>query len=239
MLKFFLWLFVLVSICMIGLRAFASEQTIIENTTSGITRCNISTPNAIGYQIFNVAEDFQLSQIRVRVARAGTQTVLYNIAIFNQNFTEEYATQSFDPSGWASGAHNEYFNFDNELIPAGDGHNLVIYPDDVNVGVVQWFRSNSDEIAVNAECTALLTEYHGPGDYNFSILGHPIKFSDAWLIPTTFAATDCTFEQIGATTTASCSDPIITNTTQNVATGLILFFITFFGVLFYFKKERG
>lgn len=50
-------------------------------------------------------------------------------------------------------------------------------------------------------------------------------------------AAECTFTQeTSSTTTAICDDPVITNTTQDIGTGILIFFIFFFGLLFYFRK---
>lgn len=54
-------------------------------------------------------------------------------------------------------------------------------------------------------------------------------------IPTAYATTTCSFVTGGNTTTASCSDAVINNPTQDFATGLFLFFTVFFGLIFYMK----
>lgn len=64
-------------------------------------------------------------------------------------------------------------------------------------------------------------------------------FSTSWLIPTAYANTECEFISAGPTTTAECSDLILRNETQDIYNGLILFFVMFFGLIFYFSKRGG
>jgi len=47
-----------------------------------------------------------------------------------------------------------------------------------------------------------------------------------------FASTTCEFVTNGATTTATCADGVITNPTQDVFSGFLLFFIVFGGMVF-------
>lgn len=55
-----------------------------------------------------------------------------------------------------------------------------------------------------------------------------------WL-PSAQAAT-CTFTTTGATTTSECTDPVIAVPSIDYTFGLFLFFIMFFGLIFYFRK---
>lgn len=69
-----------------------------------------------------------------------------------------------------------------------------------------------------------------------------IPFADYWmypLIPYAFASTSCEFVTNGATTTAECSDAQIENVTQNIATGIFIFLMVFFGLITYFRSKGG
>jgi len=79
-------------------------------------------------------------------------------------------------------------------------------------------------------------------DIGFKVHGYHKPIQPFYLDPflnTVYASTNCNFVTTGSTTTAECTDPVITNTTQDIATGLFLFFVTFFGLLFYFKPKGG
>lgn len=81
--------------------------------------------------------------------------------------------------------------------------------------------------------TTLVDEFYIRAEIASTTVFHP-----SWFINTVSASTTCEFVTLGVTTTAECSDARINsdNSGLNVALGLIIFFITFFGLIFYFRK---
>lgn len=63
-------------------------------------------------------------------------------------------------------------------------------------------------------------------------------FKPEWLIATAYAATDCTFVTSGATTTTSCTDPLISNPTQDIGFGIMLFFGLLGGTILFLELRQ-
>lgn len=79
------------------------------------------------------------------------------------------------------------------------------------------------------------------GDINTSLWGiSQPTFNNFGLIATAHASTSCQFVISDNTTTAECSDPVVRTIDEGNYSfyGLVLFFIVFFGILFYHKTER-
>jgi len=227
--------------------AYFHEDVLLRNYASGpANRCYIDSPNNIAWETFQITEDQTINRIDIS-ARTETNPSSdpfdseWKMEIYNNAFGILFHSTTIDPNEFSTGYANRTFLVDSWFLKKGS-YNLVIYPDQLESNAVWWQRQGSGTDSFpddHAECTHPTTIYdQAVFDMYFKLYGYINTPNPLWSLAfgyPAYAAT-CEFVTTAATTTASCSDPIITNTNQDIGLGLFMFFITFFGLLFYFKK---
>jgi len=191
-----------------------------------------------------VPERFTISEIDLRLKAVLNTTSFpfegkWNIEIWDLDQQHMYAVKTFDPNVVTTSQATYTFPFNNEIIPKD--FLVKITTDTTEKNFLHWHRKNTGaDNYPNSEayCSAFNATYSY--DYYTVIRGEYVYWQPWFGIP--IAKAECQFVTTGATTTTNCdtatsSIQITDDPTRNIFFGLVLFFITFFGLIFYFKKS--
>jgi len=243
--KIILWTIFATILILIGLRAdaasAATESLIIsqlgENTNCTVTDLNF---NYVAQDFFHTS-GFQLGTAKIYLRKRLTGSLTGNATLYitDPGRVIIYGELPFDMSVLTTTLTAYDFDFTNQNIHIDKNisYELFFAPDNILLtnAIIARYNTNPFQDSVGTiDCP--FTGYTGPGDLKYQIYGYPDAFNLSWIIPTALAATECTFVTNGATTTTECTDPTITNTTQDIATGIFIFCAFFFGILFYFRR---
>jgi len=216
----------------------ANAETIIDQTENFINKCGVRDLN------FNFAEQILSFDATHELDYANVYPHVQNynneIAPLDIYFTEgesnilaEFHIDMFDVP-----QNGTALPLDLSGITVDDSTYYKIYFFTEYTVKQNWYSVFWDDSTYESNLNCYLGgDPNDEGDINIQLFGidqQQIVWKP-WFIETAFAS-NCTYVTNGATTTAECTDPIIQNTTQDVATGLILFFTMFFGIIFYFRK---
>lgn len=239
------YFFLVVIFFSIGLPVYA--QTEIVDVDTGTVLCEINDLN-FGHakQTFRNSDwNYQLGKVSLLLKRSGIGSFVNDATLFVTNVGETiiYGQRTLETDDLTTDYEWYEFDFSDDQIHLVHDvvYELFFSLDGVEfVRRINWQYTVFTDPYENGHATCQLTGFEGAGDFNTLITAFAIR--PDWYfelgINSAMASTTCNFVTINNTTTAECSDPLVTNSTQDVFSGLVLLFITFFGVLYYFKERR-
>lgn len=191
-------------------------------------------------------KDYYLSSVTVHAKRNGPSNPLTGtttVAIFGDYGYPFYGYKEFSNSILDTSYSRIELDFSDLdiLIQNNENYDIVAFPDPALARDTVDFAYYKYDDYDGGDMYCSGKPWEENMDIKFQIKGYPIDYIKAiWGIPTVYASTTCDFVTDGATTTATCSDASFSaiNISANIYYGFVLFFITFFGLLFYFRGER-
>ncbi len=237
--------FVLVLIIGFVVSAKAQGQVRIDERGAsglGVTTCKIKGLNFGNVkQTFTPTEDYYLKNIELelRAKKLGQFTASSTMYMTIPGEGEVYGSVQIDSNSVLNTYSYIDFDFENQNIFLEQNKAYEIFfsmDSEVQPGEL-YARSYGNNYDLGGfYCQQ--SGYDGNKDLRFKAWGYPQVFNN-WFFSTQIAqaSSTCVFLHDGITTTSECSDPILTNTnpTLDIALGLFLFFVVFFGLIFRFK----
>lgn len=243
------WIFVLIfGLVFIFVLDAAFGQTVHESYTTGDTAEGDVYGAVWQAQTWQATSTYSVGKVKIKALRVNNPDNctldLYSTSGGTPN--TQLSSVSIDCGGFTTSAGGDWYFTDTEFnyeVTNGITYAWVLKNGEASPNLAQW---RLDHVA-GGYADGSAWQYssgwseRGGGVQDYLFENYDVETTEennVVLFPTVYAS-ECTFVTDGSTTTADCDDPVITNSTQDVATGLLLFFVVFFGVLFYFKKERG
>ncbi len=208
----------------------------------GVQQCQIKDLN-FGHvkQTFIPTEDYYLKNIvmELRSVKLAPFTASSTMYITDPGEVNIYGELQIDSNSIPSAYTFYDFDFEDQniFLEQNKVYEIFFSMDSPGQPGSLWTRSFGNNYPLGGH-TCALSGYSGTRDINFEAWGYPQVFTNWNLsIPSAYASTTCTFVHDGVTTTGTCTDPIVDNPASNVWYGLVLFFMMFFGMIFYFKRK--
>ncbi len=238
-----LWIFILLFVWVGG----ASAQIRVDSDNQsglGFGICPVKDLNLGNVQqLFTPTEDFYLEKVILRMRRVGFGDMTASSTMYITDAGEQsiFGQLTIDsnavPLVWTD--YEFDFRDQNIYLELDFTYEIFYSPDATQTFAFHQVRTTTN-IYDGGGHSCTLTGYDGVNDLVFSVWGFPIEYEKMlWFVPSVYATTSCEFVHDGNTTSAECSDSILINSTQDVANGLYLFFIIFFGILFYVLSLKG
>lgn len=213
--------------------AIGSQETLFEIPETFGGDCNIATETTTNQIKFNIDERGVLQEVRIEMKKNNPfLTGTYSPSII---VNDELLWYNFYSIGNLTTSYQEQvFEVGNIYVDETDDIEFSIF---VLGSIAPDYISWKTQTSLNPATSICRGFNLANSDMDIEVLGLSKKTFDKFsFIATAHASTTCEFILSGATTTAECSNSQIDNPSFNVWSGLVIFFIMFFGLIFYFKK---
>jgi len=255
--RFFILGLILLTLLMLAsaaLKAEASSSLIVKqsshNTTCRVTDGN----NNFAYQTINFDGSYMLDEIRFMIGKRNTVAMPDLDFYFTKNESTILHNVLIDDSAISVTPSEYIVTFSPIEVDESDYYKLWWFVDGIALGNFYSLRYANSNVYTDGfgGCVSSGVDDSNIGDYYFALYGEKnIGFNFSWLLPLVphvLATTSCSFVTLGPTTTAQCSDPVLSssstpfflyNPSQVLFNGFLLFVIAFAGLFTLWRKFKN